>query len=223
MLSPILKTRETNKSANQIKLFSMEDSIVSEDLLNRTSKIGKIENESREIEELKQNVHDLKEEKKDFEWKIKNLNEKLLKCEEKSFEYYEMYHKLLLEVRANDDYKKKIEKQNFHIKNQLEILTRYLIKLEKKMILKNQDEEVCEFEINNWKHNFIVSTTQITTEDSEDELSQEASENFMNLPINLSILQESSDYSSTLRSKLTPSSPIDLSHQILSLKSQVLQ
>ena len=137
----------------------MEDSLALEDLLNRTSKIGKIENESREIEELKQNLQDLKEEKKEFEWKIKNLNEKLLKSEEKSFEHYEMYHKLLLEIRANDDYKKKIEKQNFHIKNQLEILARYLVKLEKKMILKNEDEGVCEFEINNWKHNFIVSTT----------------------------------------------------------------
>jgi chromosome segregation ATPase len=224
MLSPILKTTELSKSQNQLRLFSIEDnSLTSEDILNKTSKLCKIDSNPKELEELKQSLQDLKEDKKELEWKVKSLKEKLLKCEEKSHEYYEMYHKLILELKANDDYKKKLEKQNLHLKNQLEVLTRHLVKLEKRVFLKDDNQDFCEFEISGLKQNFIVNFKKINTEDSDDDISQESSEKFINLPINLKILKETAEYSSSLRSKLTVSSEIDQNHLIFHLKNQVLQ
>lgn len=215
---------EPAKSDNCIHLFSMEDSGSNlEDNLNRTSKLGIPEVNNKKLEELTENLQETKEENKELRSKLKGYQEKLIKSEEKSHEYYEMYHKLLLEMKGSDGNKLKLEKKNIRLKNQLDILRRHLAKLETRVTPNIESRNFCEFEVNKWKHCFIVNFIQVHTEESDEDISQEPSEKFVNLPIEQELLNRCADYSSALRAKLVPASEIDIQHTVFNLKNQVLQ
>lgn len=61
------------------------------------------------------------------------------------------------------------------------------------------------------------------TENSDNEISEEISEKFLNLPIEQQMLSEMGEYSCYLRSSLQKSSEIDMNHILLNLRNQVLQ
>ena len=135
----------------------MEDSGSNlEDNLNRTSKPGIPEVTTKKLEELTENLHETKEENNELKFKIRGYQEKLIKSEEKSHEYYEMHHKLLLEMKGSDGTKLELEKKNTRLKNQLDILRSHLVKLETRVTPSTELRSFCEFEVNKWKHCFIV-------------------------------------------------------------------
>ena len=104
-------------------------------------------------------INKLRQENKKIHMKLKETREKLLKSEEKSYEYYELYHKLIYENKKNDQERLQILKENVHIKNQLSILRSYIAKVERKLTsLAEKNEKFCEFEIkdNNWGKGYIV-------------------------------------------------------------------
>ena len=101
----------------------------------------------------------MKENNKELRSKIKTMREKLLKGEEKAHEYYEMYHKLLLEHHKQQDDRNKYIKENTHLKNQMTIMSRYVAKLERKLAVKNDRmSSACEFEVqdNGWAKGLLV-------------------------------------------------------------------
>lgn len=194
-----------------------------EDNLNKTSKLSLPDVQNKKIEELTENLQEVREENKEMKKKLKEYQEKLIKTEEKSYEYYEMYHQLMLEMKESEGSKQILSKKNVRLKNQLEVLKRHLTKLESRVSLSSESKNICEFEVNKWKHSFIVLPIQLNTEESDEDISQEPSEKFVNLPIEQELLNRCADYSSALRAKLVPASEIDVQHTIFNLKNQVLQ
>ena len=116
-------------------------------------------------EKLLTTISELKQDAKKLNAQVKESREKLLKSEERSHEYYELYYNLLYDQRKTDHNAQQISKENIHLKNQLELIQRYVGKLERKLANRglnlgpNQEKEsVCEFEVeeNRWGSNFIV-------------------------------------------------------------------
>jgi predicted RNase H-like nuclease (RuvC/YqgF family) len=104
-------------------------------------------------------ISDLKVENKSLKLKLKHSKEKLIKSEEKAHEYYEIYHKLLLEHRGLDDASKRVHKENTHLSNQLEILSRHTGKLERKLASFVGKSCGTEFELcsDQWAKSLIVT------------------------------------------------------------------
>ena len=157
--SPILlnnsrQNTETIKNETEVQSFTLEENpfedLVTEIPEPKSLKTQKTPNNSYLIQPCSshlETISELTQQNKLLQQKIRESREKLLKSEEKSHEYYEIYHNLIYEQRKSEQEKSQILKENAHIKSQALILRKYIFRLERKLTNKPEPSNFCEFEL----------------------------------------------------------------------------
>lgn len=154
------------KNLISVSSFTMESSTLIESVneaYTNTSQLPKSPQETTaKTNNLLNTISELKQENKKFQSQLKETREKLLRIEEKSHEYYELYHTLLSKHQQSDQSSLLLQKENTHLKNQLQILQRHSGKLERKFFSRTSNtipDEFCEFELEDsgWAKDFIVN------------------------------------------------------------------